>query len=117
MGAQHTFTIFDSASDGLCCGYGEGMWSITENGRLLASGAEYGASETVSFVVPSQDGSTSPPVTDCEDTTDTIYVDASAGNQNCDWLSTNLDRYGYLCQFVDVASVCPGTCEFCDLFD
>ena len=35
MGAQHTFTIFDSASDGLCCGYGEGMWSITENGLCL----------------------------------------------------------------------------------
>jgi hypothetical protein len=28
----------------------------------------------------------------------------------------NMDRFDYMCEFVDVASICPKTCSSCDLF-
>jgi hypothetical protein len=28
----------------------------------------------------------------------------------------NLDRFDYMCEFVDVASICPKTCSSCELF-
>jgi len=34
--------------------------------------------------------------------------------EDCAWLSSNVDKYGYLCQFVAVASECAATCNFCD---
>ncbi|MEM9836067.1 MAG: M12 family metallo-peptidase [Bacteroidota bacterium] len=45
----YSFTIFDSAADGLCCGYGIGSYSVVGPNGTVASGAEFGASETTSF--------------------------------------------------------------------
>jgi RHS repeat-associated protein len=42
----YTFTIFDSANDGLCCNYGQGAYTITYNGATLASGGQYTTSES-----------------------------------------------------------------------
>lgn len=41
------FEIFDSAGDGICCAYGEGAYEITNSsGEVVASGGEYGSSES-----------------------------------------------------------------------
>lgn len=45
------FVIYDSANDGICCGYGEGEYSISYNGVELASGGEFGSEES-SIVCP-----------------------------------------------------------------
>ena len=48
-GIQYQFTIFDVYSDGICCAYGEGSYSVTLNGEVVASGGDFGASETSTF--------------------------------------------------------------------
>lgn len=47
--ARYTFEITDSGSDGLCCGYGLGAYSVTFDGASVASGDDFGQSETESF--------------------------------------------------------------------
>lgn len=57
----YDFTIFDSYGDGICCGYGNGSYSLVdENNNTLASGGNFGSSETSNFCF----GSTPPSCTD-----------------------------------------------------
>ncbi len=45
------FTINDTYGDGICCNYGNGSYSVTTNGEILASGGEFGALETTQICV------------------------------------------------------------------
>ncbi|WP_179375658.1 T9SS type A sorting domain-containing protein [Winogradskyella wichelsiae] len=46
----YTFTIYDEYGDGICCTYGSGSYSLTdENGNTIISGGEFGSSESVTF--------------------------------------------------------------------
>ncbi len=46
-GECYSFTIFDSANDGICCGYGTGSYELkADDNTVIASGAEFGGSET-----------------------------------------------------------------------
>ncbi|NNC83622.1 MAG: choice-of-anchor B family protein [Flavobacteriales bacterium] len=46
--------FFDSFGDGICCGYGEGSYSLTDAaGNVLASGGSFASSETTGFCVES----------------------------------------------------------------
>jgi hypothetical protein len=46
----YTFTIFDAFGDGICCGYGEGQYSITNaEGQTFTVGGEFGLEESVQF--------------------------------------------------------------------
>ena len=47
----YTFTINDLYGDGICCAWGQGGYSFTEDGLPLAAGGEFGATETVQFCV------------------------------------------------------------------
>ena len=52
---EYTFTIFDTYSDGICCGFGSGSYTLTDSlGNILASGAEFGASESTDFSLPGE---------------------------------------------------------------
>jgi len=57
------FTIYDSYGDGICCGYGNGSYVLTEDasGSTLASGGQFGSSETTNFCVSAGGGDTTPP--------------------------------------------------------
>ena len=48
-GIQYNFTIFDSFGDGICCSYGDGAYSVTLDGEIVASGGDFSTSETTSF--------------------------------------------------------------------
>ena len=50
---DYTFIIYDVFQDGICCAYGNGSYNLflTEDGTSLASGGEFGASESTSFTV------------------------------------------------------------------
>jgi hypothetical protein len=49
---MYTLTMYDVYSDGMCCTYGEGSYSLTDaEGNILASGGSFGASESTSFAV------------------------------------------------------------------
>lgn len=45
-----------------------------------------------------------------------FHVDDKVGMKGCEWLALNMERFDYLCEFVDVASSCPVTCGDCNLF-
>ncbi len=46
----YTFTIFDSFGDGICCGFGNGSYSLTNSdGIVLASGGQFATSESTPF--------------------------------------------------------------------
>ncbi len=52
------FTIYDSYGDGICCTYGSGSYTLTEDasGSTLASGGSFGSLETTNFCVPTGGG-------------------------------------------------------------
>ncbi len=43
------FTIFDAYGDGICCQYGNGSYTISAGGATVASGGQFGTSETTYF--------------------------------------------------------------------
>lgn len=45
----YDFTINDTYGDGICCGYGEGSYSVVASGEVVASGAEFDDFETTNF--------------------------------------------------------------------
>jgi len=51
--ACYTFTILDSQSDGICCGFGDGDYNITDptGNVLVASNGSFGSSETNEFCI------------------------------------------------------------------
>ena len=58
----YDFTIFDSYGDGICCGYGNGSYTVTDgSGNVLASGGSFGNSETTNFCLGD------PPAPTCDD--------------------------------------------------
>jgi hypothetical protein len=62
-GQCYTFTINDAASDGICCQYGIGSYSIgNSDGYSIYTGAQFNALEQVNFCIPSN-------VSNC----DTVY--------------------------------------------
>ena len=46
---DYVFTIYDAWGDGICCLYGSGGYTLHLDGSLIASGGEFGASESVYF--------------------------------------------------------------------
>ena len=47
----HTFTIFDSYGDGICCTYGSGSYTL-DTGDVSFTGGEFGSQESHTFTVP-----------------------------------------------------------------
>ncbi|GGD81865.1 T9SS type A sorting domain-containing protein [Planktosalinus lacus] len=46
----YTFTIIDDFGDGICCGFGNGSYSLeTEDGTIIIEGGEFESSESVTF--------------------------------------------------------------------
>ncbi len=83
----YTFTIFDTYGDGICCGFGNGSYSLTNGGTVLASGGEFGSSEATDFCIGGSGADTSPPtqptnltVSNEQDTQVTLSWNASSDN-------------------------------------
>ena len=47
----YNFTISDAYGDGICCSYGNGSYSVSVDGSVVASGGSFGSSETTNFCV------------------------------------------------------------------
>ncbi len=53
----YNFTVFDSGNNGMCCRLGNGSYTlIDENSNVLASGAQFGASQTTNFCLDGNGG-------------------------------------------------------------
>ncbi len=51
----YTFRIFDSYSDGICCAYGNGSYTLRNTANaVIASGGQFGAEESRNFCVSGQ---------------------------------------------------------------
>lgn len=52
-GECYTFTIYDEEDDGICCGFGQGSYSLADQNDIsITTGGEYGSSEVTQFCVP-----------------------------------------------------------------
>ena len=91
----YSFTITDTWGEGICCGYGDGSYEVTLNGELVASGGEFGSSETTTFGADDCDG----PSPNCADAVTPI---ASLGNL-------------YTCSQVVVGEACSLAATHCPL--
>jgi len=47
--SEYTFTITDSYGDGICCGYGQGSFSLVVDGSVAKSGGEFTTSDEYTF--------------------------------------------------------------------
>ena len=109
----YDFTINDSYGDGICCSYGNGSYSVTdEGGNTLASGGSFGGSETTNFCVDSSGGGPTPTCDDGIQNGDETGVDCGGSNcpdcPTCDDGVQNGDETG-----VD----CGGSCDACPTCD
>ncbi len=86
---DYTFTINDSYGDGICCGYGNGSYSIDSGSDNIVSGGAFGSSESTTFCVDNGGGGpdTTPPtdptnltVSNEQDTQVTLSWNASSDN-------------------------------------
>ncbi|NNE31689.1 MAG: hypothetical protein HKN40_04915 [Winogradskyella sp.] len=48
---DYVFVIYDAFGDGICCAYGQGSYTLTVDGAVVASGGSFGASESTNFTV------------------------------------------------------------------
>lgn len=56
-GECYNFTIFDSYGDGICCGFGDGEYSITtDDGTVIVEGGEFGSAETTELGIEGELG-------------------------------------------------------------
>ena len=46
------FVIYDAYSDGICCAFGQGSYTLTLNGQQIATGGQFGANDVVTFSAP-----------------------------------------------------------------
>jgi hypothetical protein len=75
----YTLTVTDQFSDGMCCAYGEGSYTLTDaDGNVLASGGDFASSEATDFCL----GGVA--VTGCTDETACNYnPDATEDDGSC----------------------------------
>lgn len=105
--ACYTFTIFDSFGDGICCGFGQGGYTVTDDeGQTLAAGGEFGASEASDFCLPA--------VVGCTDEMACNYEGANTDDGSCDYSCIG-------CMDTAAANYDPtatqeneGSCIYCD---
>ncbi len=48
----YNFTIYDSFGDGICCSYGNGSYTVSVDGNVVANGGNYTSSESTNFNCP-----------------------------------------------------------------
>lgn len=68
---DYTWTIYDAWGDGICCGYGSGEYNLYLDDELIATGGNFGSSESVDFTTGGEWLVMNP-------TSGTIEVDGSA---------------------------------------
>ena len=50
----------------------------------------------------------------CKDKNSKVYFSDWVGEKTCSWLSKNLDRMSFSCEFADIVLHCPSACGHCD---
>jgi len=95
---EYLFTIFDSFGDGICCGYGQGEYTVTLNDSEVATGGEFGSSDTATFGSCEQ-------TPECEESP--LGVPFGGSEYFCEDFPSNI------CNRDEAKSHCPVTCDAC----
>ncbi len=105
----YTFIIYDAYGDGICCGYGQGDYTLTDaQGTVLASGGAFGSSETTNFCVS---GSSEPTCSDGIQNGDETGVDCGGSCDPCPTCNDGIQNQGE--EDIDCGGPCPA-CPTCD---
>ena len=79
----YTMNIFDSYGDGICCGFGDGSYSLAdEAGNILASGGSFGFEESTDFCIENTE-----PIAGCMESTACNYNSAATETADCTYAS------------------------------
>ena len=106
----YTLTINDSFGDGLCCGYGEGSYTVSSQGTVLASGGEFADAESVEVCLGSGFG--------CTDETACNYdAEATSDDGSCDFSSCVGCTDAEACNYNPSATIDDGSCVLPDPVD
>ena len=105
----YDFTINDAYGDGICCSYGNGSYTVTNNddGSTLASGGSFTSSETTNFCV----GAGGPSCTDGTQNGDETGVDCGGSCPACPTCSDGIQNQG------ETGVDCGGPCDACPTCD
>ena len=101
----YTFTIVDSYGDGICCAYGNGAYSISSQGVVLASGGNYDQSESTDLCLGSGFGCTDPLACNYD-------AEATSDNGTCDFESCSGCNDPNACNYDAEATSDNGACDF-----
>jgi len=99
----YTFIMKDTYGDGICCGYGNGSYNVTdEEGNDLASGAQFGKTESTDFCLDGGGG----PAPTCNDNIQNgneTGVDCGGDCADCqDCVVGNPCNDGDICTILDI---------------
>ena len=106
----YTFTIFDSYGDGICCNYGSGSYTVTDEfGNVLASGASFGSSDGGNFCVSG--GGPQPTCDDGVQNGDETGIDCGGSCAPCESCNDGIQNGD------ETGIDCGGSCEACATCD
>ena len=106
----YTFTINDSFGDGICCAYGTGLYTVSSQGTVLATGGEFTNTESTEFCLGSGFG--------CTDETACNYdAEATTDDGSCDFASCLGCTDAEACNYNPDATVDDGSCVMPDPVD
>ncbi len=63
---DYTFMIKDAIGDGICCGYGQGSYTLSSNGEVIVTGGAFGEGEKTNFCVEAPSGGSGLPLTEVQ---------------------------------------------------
>ena len=105
----YTFTINDSFGDGICCGYGQGGYTLTSQGAE-PSGGEFNDTESIEVCLGSGFGCT-------DETACNFDADATTDDGSCDFTSCVGCTDAEACNYNPEATVDDGSCVMPDPVD
>ena len=100
----YAFTINDSFGDGICCAFGEGSYSVSSDGTVLAAGGEFVSQDVVEICLGSGFGCTDPEACNYD-------PEATTENGSCNY-DCNGCTDAMACNYDPFATEDDGSCEY-----
>ena len=100
----YTFAINDSFGDGICCAYGEGAYTLSSDGAVLAEGGEFESQDVVEICLGSGFGCTDPAACNYD-------PEATTENGSCNY-DCNGCTDAMACNYDSFATEDDGSCEY-----
>ena len=99
----YAFTIDDSFGDGICCAFGEGSYTVSSDGAVLAAGGEFTSQDVVEICLGSGFG--------CTDPEGATTTEATTENGSCNY-DCNGCTDAMACNYDPFATEDDGSCEY-----